>query len=146
MTVTDHPSELEILARAHGELSADRAAAVDDHCRGCAGCRQTLAELGRLHMWLGADRDASEVAPVWPALAAELERTNRRNLGPALALGMAAACAAGVVVGLFVGAPPDKQMVAETETSWSELWPGRPGESLLDLFSDGSTVSGKDAS
>ena len=146
MTGIEHPSELEIMARAHGELSADRAAAVDDHCRGCASCRRVLDELTRLEEWLGADGGAGEVAPVWPAIVGELERPGWPTLGPALALGMAAACAAGVVVGLFVGAPPDKQLVVDPETAWSELWPGRQGESLLDVFSPGSTSSRKEAS
>jgi anti-sigma factor RsiW len=142
-----HPPGHIIQAYFDQDLSVEEAAVVQQHCRDCPDCRQALAELGAVKEWLAADRPDEVPDPVWPALRTRLQREAGRRIGPVFALGTAAACAAGIVLGLLVGAPASvgttqgpsdsrdtEETAAVTWSSVAHLWSSGASASLLDIY------------
>ncbi len=139
----NHLTDLQLQAVADGEIGGPEAESLLAHCGGCDRCRRELDGIRRVPAARAAGRGDEAPDPVWPRLAAA--RSSRRPLrvGPVLAAGAVAACAAGVALGLFVGRTPDKAAGAEGTLLWTDT----AGASLLDIFETGfDPADGKDAS
>jgi len=128
MSSSGHPRAELLQALLDGELPEQERAAFEEHCRQCAECRRKLGELERLRAALAADPPPTLAASVWPSVQARLHRGPRP--GFALAGLSAAACAAGVLLGLLIGGSPAGE-------GWSnplEYWSGSGSTSLLDVY------------
>jgi hypothetical protein len=60
------------------ELSPEERAAVDEHLRGCAECRQLLAELEAVAARARVLSDVSPRSDLWPGIAARLDTSAQR--------------------------------------------------------------------
>ena len=138
MNGNDHPQGPVLQAYFDGELSPAEAATVEAHGRVCGECREVLAELAAVQERLAFDRPSTIQAPMWPAVAARVERESSHRLGPAFTFGAVAACAAGIVLGLLVGTPSASQQASSEQVVWtsaSQLWSESGSTSLLDVYS-----------
>lgn len=136
MSRNDHPQGAVLQAYVDGELAPAQSAEVAEHCQACLDCRQELASIHAVQAQLALAAGPGAPRPVWPAVAARLAR-DRRPLGAAFTLGAAAACTAGIVLGIVIArAPGGAQASAENwiRTSPEALWRSDGGASLLDVF------------
>ncbi len=136
MTETIHPAGHELQAYHDGELAPDAAARIAAHCEGCVACRAELTDLERV-VSLIAGIDAPEMPrSVWPDVAAAQRREYAR-LGPAFGFAAAAACAAGIVIGVLLGPVQFSAETASQDVAWtgpSSLLAGGDDASLLDVY------------
>lgn len=146
MKAEKHPRGETLLAYADGELPPQEAATVSDHCARCDDCRRELAGLQEVARLLAVDAAPEIPAPVWPRLAARRQSESEGlRLGPAFALGSAAVCAAGLVLGLVIGQPAPSAAEQSATATWVDsgsLWTGSSSSSLLDVFSGDQTEEG----
>jgi len=66
----------------------------------------------------------------------------KQQFTPSFVFGTAAACAAGIVMGILMGAPADSGNVNQVESAWSEtsyLWSESDSPTLFNVFSDNTT-------
>jgi anti-sigma factor RsiW len=139
MTDRRHPSGSELMAWRDGELPTAAADALAAHVAVCTACSGEVQALDAARALLAGD-PAPPLAPTWPKIAAA--RNSRDRLGRSFAWAAAAACAAGVALGLLVGSPPQPSGVEDAD-AWSTnlpLWPGSGSEQLLDMFSAGEAI------
>jgi len=149
MNGNDHPLGPVLQAYSDGELVGTEATAVEAHCGECDECREVLAQLAAVQDRLQMVGPEAMPSSIWPAVAAQVKREQGQRLGPAFAMGTAAACAAGIVMGLLVGTPPTGEQVDGDQVAWtssSELWSGSGSASLLDVYSSSQEQEGSDGS
>ena len=138
----EHPAGHVLQAYHDGELGAAEAETVAAHCAACAACRAELAELKRMGELLAATPAPAAARSVWPRLQAARRDADRADLrlGPAFAALAAAACVAGLVIGIWFGPIQVSAEKADSELAWSAsstIWNGDTDASLLDVFTSG---------
>ena len=149
MNGNHHPTGPMLQAFFDGELVGAEATKVEAHCRDCDECRGMLAELAAVQDRLKMTGTETMPSSIWPSVAAQVKREQGQRLGPAFAFGTAAACAAGIVMGLLVGTPPTSEQVDGDQVVWtssSQLWTGSESASLLDVYSSSQEQEGSDGS
>ncbi len=131
-----HPAGHELQAYHDGELAAEASAHLAAHCEGCEACRARMADLERVDGLL-AGIDAPDMPrSVWPGIAVR-QRKDAGRLGPAFGFAAAAACAAGLVIGILVGPVQFSAETTTDEVTWtgpSSLLEGGSGSSLLSVY------------
>ena len=130
MNDRDHPTALELQALADGELTGPAADRWREHGRVCDRCRRELDGIRRVQAALAAGRGDEAPGPVWPRLAAARSRRRTLPMGPALAAGALAACAAGVALGLALGEAPPRA----PSPDGTLLWAAPTETSILDVI------------
>jgi anti-sigma factor RsiW len=133
----EHPPEHVLQAYFDAELPDHEATRVRDHCRACAACRGVLAELEAVRYAMAQDAPTSRPEPVWPRIQARLDGHGARSFSPLFAAGTAAACLAGIVLGLLLGAPATGDLTEQdpvTQGTIDQIWPATTDASLLDIY------------
>ena len=137
MSEAKHPDGDVLQAFHDGELNAERATRVEEHCRNCVQCRADLTELDRLDGLL-ADIDAPALPrPVWPGVAEARRKELRGRLGTAFAFSAAGVCVAGIAIGLLLGPVGTDAESSDDGQIWegpSSLWSGGASVSLLEVY------------
>ncbi|MFH1842466.1 MAG: zf-HC2 domain-containing protein [bacterium] len=93
----------KIQAYCDGELSTMEAAAVREHCAGCAECGRILRETEAVWRLVAASRTPELAHSTWPSLQSRLEPRVSRWARYALTGGAVAATAAGLILGIWLG-------------------------------------------
>lgn len=138
MTPHEHPPGLVLQTFFDNELEATEAAAIAEHCASCVSCGKVLAELQRVQDQLQACAPQTNPAPVWSHVADRVGGGTSRRFGPAWTFGTVAACAAGIALGVLLGAPAGNNSVEQSATPWSStasMLSGEDESSLIDVYS-----------
>jgi anti-sigma factor RsiW len=115
-----------------GELSTSEAAAVEDHCSDCPACGAALEESRAVRALMAVDRGDEPLRPTWPGVRDALPRRVPGRPSLAYLFGASALAAAGLFLGLYLGAESVPSPAATaSESSWSSfsstLGTGSPG-------------------
>lgn len=139
MNHNTHPEEHILLAFFDGELAGKDASQVKQHCEICAECQQVLSDYGAVQEMIQSTVPLQKPEPVWPALARSRKETQRNDFPPFLVFGTMAACAAGIALGFFMGAPQGGKSVNQGTEAWASadyLWSGTDSSSLFVVYSE----------
>ncbi len=149
MTEQNHPQGTVLQAYFDDELTKGEAAPVAAHIADCAECRQVLTELATVQAVLAGEAPMAAPGPVWPGVLAELNQKKSQRFGPMFACGTAAACAAGIVLGIFVGASEDRDLqdsLDGTGITADYVWSAFENTSILDVYTNTETTEGTEGS
>ena len=145
MNHNQHPDSLQLMAFFDGELNAEDDTRLQEHLKACPECRQELENFGDVTNLIQMDAEQPAPQPVWPFVAAQLAEKKKRQFTPTFAFGTAAACAAGLALGLLMGEPVQNEQLTQTtqvERAWATadfLWSGSDSPTLFTVFSEDKT-------
>lgn len=127
-----HPDGLELQAYFDGELDPAQARAVQAHCETCPECRTELGALSEVSALLLSTPAPELPRPIWGEVRPMGEAEFRFK-----PLWGAAACAAGIALGVLIGPTSVLTGGDAAETEWtqtSSLWSGETTSSLLGVY------------
>jgi anti-sigma factor RsiW len=102
-----------------GELSANEAEAVENHCRSCDGCGEIWQAQLEIRSMLRAGPAEEPLAPMWPAVEEKLHGKTEVSLP--FAFGASAAAVAGIAIGVFLGTIGESSYENGEQDVWSEV-------------------------
>ncbi len=143
MRTSEHPDGVDILAYLDDELEESRANEIQVHCEVCDECQEMLDGFREVQGRLASEEPMPIPMPVWPGVEKELRKDRPMNWGPAFGFSSAAACAAGLVLGLLMGEPASTVVLNQETAAWASadyLWTSANENSMLSTLSSDQTV------
>lgn len=143
MKASVHPAGPDLMAYLDDELDQERVKEIEVHCAECSECREILDSFKGVQLRLDSEGPLPLPQPVWPAVEKELRGDRPLRFGPAFGFGTAAACAAGLVLGLLMGEPALMEGINQETAAWAStdyLWSSSDDSTLLNAFSVDQTV------
>ncbi len=145
MTGPDVHVESRLRPWLDGELPAAEAERVRAHTEACPGCARAAAELRELRTLIRADAALPSPGPLWPGVRERL----RPRLDPrrrfAYAAGVSALAAAGLFLGLHLGASAPAAPTGPPAGTWETVSPvlgGGTAGNLTEVYLAAETGEG----